>query len=140
MIRLRHTVLLITHPNLYFLGGLSTLLIAKSYLCANTQATASDLLIHNTFVPQKSFFRKFLMTSLNVICGLGPPINNPGYAYGTGGHSNWWYPDPLTIGRLLQPTELMLSSDMKHMNAIGIFDNPIALQMLALTITMIEIA
>ena len=23
------------------------------------------------------------MTSLHVICGLGPPIKNPGYAYGT---------------------------------------------------------
>ena len=27
-------------------------------------------------------FRKFLVTSLHVIFGLGPPIKNPGYAYG----------------------------------------------------------
>ena len=32
------------------------------------------------------------MTSLRVICGLGPPpIKNPGYAYGGEGHKNDLY-------------------------------------------------
>ena len=34
-------------------------------------ATISDLPFYNIFVPQNFFFWKFLMTSLNVICGLG---------------------------------------------------------------------
>ena len=34
------------------------------------------------YVPQKVVFRKFLMTSLRVICGLGTsPFKNPGFAY-----------------------------------------------------------
>ena len=36
------------------------------------QATASDLPFYDIFVPTKNFFSKFLMTSLHVICGLGP--------------------------------------------------------------------
>ena len=36
---------------------------------------------------KKFFFWKFLMTSLHVICGLGPPppIKNPGYVYAHNG-------------------------------------------------------
>ena len=33
--------------------------------------------------PIKTFsFKKFLITSLHLVCGLGPPIKNTGYAYG----------------------------------------------------------
>ena len=41
-------------------------------------------IFHSTIsLPHKKLlFRKFLMTSLRMICGLGPPpIKNPGYAY-----------------------------------------------------------
>ena len=53
MIRLRHTNLLITLPNLHFLGGLSPLPKSKSWLCANTQATTCDLQICSIFFPKK---------------------------------------------------------------------------------------
>ena len=47
------------------------------------QATASDLPFYDIFAPRKIPFSKFLMASLHVICGLGPPpIKNSGYACG----------------------------------------------------------
>ena len=41
------------------------------------------LIFHSTIsLPHKKFlFWKLLMTSLRMICGLGPPIKNPSYAY-----------------------------------------------------------
>ena len=36
------------------------------------QATASDIPFYDIFAPQKVSLLKFLMTSLHVICGLGP--------------------------------------------------------------------
>ena len=68
-------------PNLpLFGGGISSLSIAKSWLCAKTLATASNLPIDNNFVLQK------VPPSENsddaIACGLPPPpIKNPGYAY-----------------------------------------------------------
>ena len=65
-----------------FWGRLSPLSIAESWLCANTQATAFDLLICNIFVPQKVPLSKISDASLHVICPPSPPsITNPGYAY-----------------------------------------------------------
>ena len=72
-------------PNLHFftfIFGLSSFPIAKSWLRANTQATASDLPIYNIFVPQKvplSNISKDVIT-----CDLVPPIKNPGYTYAPG--------------------------------------------------------
>ena len=56
--------------------------MAKSWLRANTQATASDLPIYNIFVPQKVPLSKI---SEDVItCDLVPPLKNPGYIYAPG--------------------------------------------------------
>ena len=45
----------------------------KSLVMCQHQATASDLRFYDIFAPQKILLSKFLMTSLHVICGLGPP-------------------------------------------------------------------
>ena len=44
------------------------------FLTLVTQTTVSGLPFCDIFVPQKLFFRKFLMTSLHVICGVPHPL------------------------------------------------------------------
>ena len=53
------------------------------------QTRSRFLIFHSTisFSHKKSLFRKFLMTSLYVIFGFSPIIENPGYAYARGGIS-----------------------------------------------------
>ena len=82
VLRLSYTSSVNTSPNSDICTFvLSPFCIAKSWLRAKTQVTDFDLPIYNIVVLQKFLFRKFLMTSLRVICGLGPPFKNPGYAY-----------------------------------------------------------
>ena len=83
---LSYTIVYSAHIPIYtfalFIFGLSLLPIAKSWLRANTQATASDLPIYNIFVPLKVPLSKI---SEDVItCDLVPPIKNPGYIYTLG--------------------------------------------------------
>ena len=83
---LSNTNLLKTSPNLhlcFFVFDLSPLPIAKSWLRASTQATASDFPIYNIFVPQKVPLSKI---SEDVItCDLvPPPTKHPGYIYAPG--------------------------------------------------------
>ena len=83
---LSYTSLLSTSP-IYtfalFIFGLSSLPIAKSWLRANTQATASDLPIYNIFVSHKVSLLK--ISESVITCDLvPPPIKNPGYIYAPG--------------------------------------------------------
>ena len=77
--RLNYSTLLFlnTFPNLDIFRNLTTgiglnhlLERVPSYVLH--QATASDLLLYNIFAPTKISLSKFLMTSLQVICDLGP--------------------------------------------------------------------
>ena len=81
---LQYTSLLNTSPKLdiytFYLSVFAPLPLSKSWFSAirlRLQIFHSTIsLPHNKFL-----FRKFLMTSLYVICGLGLPIKNSGYAY-----------------------------------------------------------
>ena len=58
--------------------GLSPLPLAKSWLSAKPgHGFWSSIVWHLCFT--KFLFRKILMMSLHIICGLDPPIKNPGY-------------------------------------------------------------
>ena len=82
---LHYYSLLNTSPNLdMFTLGLSPLPFAKS---GQVQNRSRLLIFHSALsLPHKNLlFQKFLLTSLHVICGLGPlPIKNPGYGYAYG--------------------------------------------------------
>ena len=87
-----YTSLLNTSSKLNILIFLSIsfrpLSLPKSWLNANGLQLQN---FHSTIsLPHKKFlFWKFLMTSLHVICGLGPtPIKNPGYAYARSTYCN----------------------------------------------------
>ena len=61
--------------------GLGPFPITKFGLCANTQATASDIPIYNIFVPQKVPFSKVSDDVIPCDLWFAPhPIKNPGYA------------------------------------------------------------
>ena len=88
MIRLNYSTLLysarlpilpFSHFNHWFMPSpLNELLVTCQH-----QATAFDLPFYDIFASTKISLSKCRMTSLHVICGLGPPpIKNPGYAYG----------------------------------------------------------
>ena len=55
--------------------------LAQSWLRAYPGPNFNHSLCSIFFPIEISSFRKFLMTSLHVTCGLGPPIKNLGYAY-----------------------------------------------------------
>ena len=82
VIRLSYTNLLNTFPNL----DISTFKFSFEpspfrKILGNCQTRFCLLIFHFTILLS---FRKFLMTSLHVICGLDPPpIKNPGYAHVT---------------------------------------------------------
>ena len=60
--------------------GLSPLPKEKSWLCGNTQVSASDLPIHSISVPQKNSDD---VTACDLWFAPPPSIKNPGYAYVT---------------------------------------------------------
>ena len=62
--------------------GLSPLPLAKFYLSANTQATATNLPFYDISVPQKVPLSKNFDNVIACDLWFGPhPIKNPGYAY-----------------------------------------------------------
>ena len=77
------TLVYLAHLPIYHFAfnifGLSPLPMAKSWLRANTLATASDLPI---FVPQKVPLSKISEDVMT--CDLVPPIKNLGYTYAPG--------------------------------------------------------
>ena len=69
-------------PNLdIFSLGLSPLPLAKFWLNAKPVLGFWSSILRYLFCFVKSLLRKFVMTSLHVIFGLGSPIKNPGFAY-----------------------------------------------------------
>ena len=79
MIRLSYSTLLysthVSHvKHFHILNiGLGPPSLNECVVTCQHQATASDFLFYDIFAPRKISILKFLMTSLHVICGLGPP-------------------------------------------------------------------